>query len=151
MNNKSLSGSVAWYDLGNLIVRSLGFILLPLYSNLISTSEFGNYALLMSVYTVISVFFQFGMFGALNKFYLEEKYEQKKLLIFSSILNTIIIIGVILTTVLWFLSPEISRVVFNTNTFAGLLTLTFVAILFETVGSFILFLLKTMGLAKQVV
>jgi len=151
MNNKSLTGSVAWYTLGNLFVRSLGFLLLPLYSNLISTSEFGNYALLMSVYTVISVFFQFGMFGALNKFYIEEKSEQKKLLIFSSILNTIIIIGIIFTTILWFLSPEISHIVFNTNTFAGLLTLTFIAILFETVGSCILFLLKTMGLAKKVV
>ena len=151
MNNKSLSGSVAWYTLGNLFVRSLGFILLPLYSNLISTSEFGNYALLMSVYTVMSVFFQFGMFGALNKFYIEEKSEEKKFLIFSSILNTIIIIGVVLTIVLWLISPVISSVVFNTNTFAGLLTITFIAVLFETIGSYILFLLKTMGFAKKVV
>lgn len=151
MNNKSLSGSVAWYALGNLIVRSLGFILLPLYSNLITTSEFGNYALLMSVYTIMSVFFQFGMFGALNKFYIEEKSEEKKFLIFSSILNTIIIIGVVLTTVLWQLSPVISRVVFNTNAFSGLLTISFVAVLFETIGSYILFLLKTTGYAKKVV
>src|ERR1035437_7293700 len=151
MNNKSLSGSVAWYDLGNLIVRSLGFILLPLYSNLITTSEFGNYALLMSVYTIMSVFFQFGMFGALNKFYIEEKSEEKKFLIFSSILNTIIIIGVVLITVLWQLSPVISRVVFNTNAFSGLLTISFVAVLFETIGSYILSLLKTTGYAKKVV
>src|ERR1035437_9544003 len=101
MNNKSLSGSVAWYGLGNLFVRSLAFILLPLYSNLISTTEFGNYSLLLSVYAVVQVFFQFGMFGALNKFFIEEKSEKKKVMISSSILNSIIIIGIFLTIVLW--------------------------------------------------
>ena len=151
MKNRSLSGSVAWYGLGNLFVRSLSFLLLPLYSNLISTSEFGNYALLMSVYAVVQVFFQFGMFGALNKFFIEEKSEKKKLLIFSSILNSIIIIGIFLTIVLWLLSSEISGLVFHSTGFAELLTITFVAVLFETISFYILFLLKTMGYAKKVV
>src|ERR1017187_7559033 len=151
MNNKSLSGSVAWYGLGNLFVRSLSFILLPLYSNLISTSEFGNYSLLMSVYAVVQVFFQFGMFGALNKFYIEEKSENKKLLIFSSIINSIFIIASFLTFTLWLLSSQISVIVFNSPDFKNILTLTFVSLLFETLGFYILSLLKTMGLAKKVV
>ena len=151
MNNKSLSGSVAWYGLGNLFVRSLAFILLPLYSNLISTTEFGNYSLLLSVYAVVQVFFQFGMFGALNKFYIAEKSENKKLLIFSSILNSIIIIASFLTITLWLLSSQISVIVFNSPDFKGILTLTFVALFFETLGFYILSLLKTMGLAKRVV
>src|ERR1039458_9631989 len=151
MNNKSLSVSVAWYGLGNLFVRSLSFILLPLYSNLISTSEFGNYSLLMSVYAVVQVFFQFGMFGALNKFYIEEKSENKKLLIFSSIINSIFIIASFLTFTLWLLSSQISVIVFNSPDFKNILTLTFVSLLFETLGFYILSLLKTMGLAKKVV
>jgi O-antigen/teichoic acid export membrane protein len=151
MNNKSLSGSVAWYGLGNLFVRSLAFILLPLYSNLISTSEFGNYSLLISVYAVVQVFFQFGMFGALNKFYIAEKSENKKLLIFSSILNSIVIIASFLTLILWLLSSQISVLIFNSPDFKNILTLTFVALFFETLGFYILSLLKTMGRAKKVV
>jgi O-antigen/teichoic acid export membrane protein len=151
MNNKSLSGSVAWYGLGNLFVRSLSFILLPLYSNLISTTEFGNYSLLLSVYAVVQVFFQFGMFGALNKFYIAEKSENKKLLIFSSILNSIIIIALFLTLILWLLSSDISVIIFKSTDFKGLLTLTFVALFFETLGFYILTLLRTMELAKKVV
>jgi O-antigen/teichoic acid export membrane protein len=151
MNNKSLSGSVAWYGLGNLFIRSLSFILLPLYSNLISTTEFGNYSLLLSVYAIVQVFFQFGMFGALNKFYIAEKSENKKLLIFSSILNSIIIIAAFLTLILWLLSSDISIVIFNSSDFKELLTLTFVALFFETLGFYILSLLRTMELAKKVV
>jgi len=151
MNSKSLSGSVAWYGLGNLFVRSLAFILLPLYSNLISTAEFGNYSLLISVYAVVQVFFQFGMFGALNKFYIAEKSENKKLLIFSSILNSIVIIASLLTLTLWLLSSQISVIIFNSSDFKNILTLTFVALFFETLGFYILSLLKTMGRAKKVV
>jgi O-antigen/teichoic acid export membrane protein len=151
MNNKSLSGSVAWYGLGNLFVRSLAFLLLPLYSNLISITEFGNYSLLLSVYAVVQVFFQFGMFGALNKFYIAEKSENKKLLIFSSILNSIIVIASFLTLILWLLSSKISVMIFNSPDFKNILTLTFIALLFETLGFYILSLLKTMGRAKKVV
>jgi len=81
MNKTSLSKSVAWYGLGNIFVRALSFLLLPLYSNLLSTKSFGDYSLLMSVYAVALVIYQFGMFGALNKFFIEEKSEQKKKLI----------------------------------------------------------------------
>ncbi|MDR3668869.1 MAG: oligosaccharide flippase family protein, partial [Ignavibacteriaceae bacterium] len=151
MNNKSLSGSVAWYGLGNLLVRSLSFILLPLYSNLITTTEFGNYSLLLSVYAVVQVFFQFGMFGALNKFYIEEKSESKKKLIFSSVLNTIVIIALFLTLIFWHLSSRISLIIFNSTDFKNILSLTFVALFFETLGFYILTLLKTQGLAKKVV
>jgi O-antigen/teichoic acid export membrane protein len=151
MNKSNLSASVAWYGLGNLFVRSLSFILLPLYSNLISTTEFGNYSLLLSVYAVVQVFFQFGMFGALNKFYIEEKTDYKKLLIFSSILNSIIIIASFLTLTLWLLSSDISIIIFKSPDFKNILTLTFVALLYETLGFYILSLLKTMGQAKKVV
>jgi O-antigen/teichoic acid export membrane protein len=152
MNNKnSLSGPVVWYGLGNLFVRSLSFILLPLYSNLISTIEFGDYSLLMSVYAILQVFFQFGMFGALNKFYIEEKSDEKKALIFSSILNSIIIIGISFTIMLWFFSTYISYSVFSTSNFKDLLILTSFALLFETVAFYILSLLKTMGRPRMVV
>ena len=151
MKKRSLSGSVAWYGLGNLFVRSLSFILLPLYSNLISPTEFGNYSLLLSVYAVVQVFFQFGMFGALNKFYIEEKSENKKLLIFSSILNSIIIIASFLTLMLWLLSSQISIIVFNSPDFKDILILTFAALFFETFSFYILSWLKTLELAKKVV
>src|SRR3989304_7725967 len=132
MKIKSLSNSVAWYGMGNLFIRSVSFILLPLYSNLISTAEFGNYALLMSVYTIASVIYQLGMHGSLNKFYIEAKTEERKKLIFSSIINSILLFGIVVTIFLSLFSDWLSVLIFETSEFSSLLVLIFVSLLFET-------------------
>jgi O-antigen/teichoic acid export membrane protein len=151
MNKTSLSSSVVWYSIGNIFVRSVGFFLLPLYSNLISTSDFGNYSLLMSVYAIALVVYQLGMFSAMNKYYIEESSEAKRRLIFSSILNSIIIAGTILTILLSLSSALLSDLIFSSTNFATLLVLLFISILFDTINAYNLFLLKTKELAKKAV
>ena len=105
----SLSKSTAWYTVGNLFVRSVSFLLLPLYSNLISTEEFGNYALVMSLYAVIAVFYQSGLQSALSKYYLEEDNESKRKEIFSTIINSVGIIGLILTVIIFLSAGWIAK------------------------------------------
>ena len=87
MNKRpGLSYSTFLYGLGNLFVRSINFILLPLYSNLITTEEFGNYSLIMSFYAIASVFYQAGLSSGLTGFYIQKKnYSGKE--IFSTIFN----------------------------------------------------------------
>ncbi len=151
MNKTSLSKSVAWYGLGNIFARSVGFFLLPLYSNLISPHEFGNYSLLMSVYAFGVVIYQLGMHNALNKFFIEEKTESNRRIIFSSIINSIFIMGIILTLILWLFSQKLSIVIFGTNEFSSLLVVVYISILFESLVSYLLYLLKTLELAKKAV
>lgn len=151
MNNSSLSKSVAWYGAGNLFIRSLSFILLPLYSNLITTEEFGNFALLMSVYAIGIVIYQFGMQSALNKFFIEEKSEDRKKLIFSSVFNSILIIGIVFSVIFWFAAPQFSILIFDSEKYSYLLILIIISILIETLSFFILYLLKTRELAKKTV
>jgi len=122
-----------------------------MYSNLISTKEFGNYSLLMSVFAVVSVVYQFGMYAALNKFYIEEENEEKKKIIFSSILNAIFIIGILLTAGLSIEANEISKAIFSTGDFSFLLILLFVTLVIETLNFYIIYLLKTKELPKQTV
>mgnify|MGYP001277112085 CR=1 FL=1 len=149
MNNSSFSKSVAWYGIGNFFIRALSILLLPLYSNLLSIEEFGNFALLMSIYSIGVVIYQFGMQSALNKFFIEEKSEEKKKLIFSSIFNSIILIGILCTSVLWFTAPQISLLIFDSLNQSEIIKLIIVVIFLETFTFFILYLLKTKGLAKK--
>jgi O-antigen/teichoic acid export membrane protein len=148
---KSLSKSVAWYGLGNLFIRSVSFVLLPFYSNLISTSEFGNYALLMSVYAIISVLYQFGMHGTLNKFYIEEYDEGRRKIIFSTLLNFIILFGVIFTVLFCLTAKPISEIVFGSTKYSSLFILIFNSLLIETLCFYILLLLKTKELSRLAV
>ncbi|HED06353.1 MAG TPA: hypothetical protein ENI61_06690 [Ignavibacteria bacterium] len=147
----SLSGSIAWYSIGSLFIRSFSFLLLPLYSNLISTGEFGDYALIMSLYAIISVFYQAGMQSGLTKFYLEEKTTGKRREIFSTILNFLVISGAILTIVIIFFSKEISFAVLNSIKYDELINLIFLSLFIETLGNFCLHLLKTKEAPRSVV
>ncbi len=147
----SLSGSTAWYGLGNLFIRSVSFLLLPLYSNLITTGEFGSYALIMSLYAIISVLYQAGMQSGLTKFYLQEKLPEKRNEIFSTGLNAILISGAVLTLIVIIFSGKISSIVLNSEKYSELINIIFIALFLETAGNFCLHLLKTKEASKSVV
>ena len=147
----SLSKATAWYTVGNLFVRSVSFLLLPLYSNLISTEDFGNYALVMSLYAVIAVFYQSGLQSALSKYYLEEANEGKRKEIFSTILNTTGIIGLILTVLIFLLSGWIALEALGSSGYGDLIRIIFAALFFESITFITLHLLRTKELARKVV
>ncbi len=150
-NSKSLSGSTIWYSFGNFVVRSMSFILLPLYSHLISTNDFGIYSLLMSFYAIAAVFFQSGMQNALMKYYLETPDIDQKKKIFSSIINSIFALGVLFTFTGILFSKEISQLVLGASQYSKLTALLFISLFLDTLGYFGLHLLKTQVKAKKVV
>jgi len=143
--------STAFYSLGNLFTRSISFLLLPLYSNLLSTKEFGDYALIMSLYALVSTLYQFGMQNGLTKFYIEESSPHKRKKIFSTILNFILLFGGLLTAIAIFISPRISEIVLNDSQYSDFIRLIFIALYLETAGYFFLHLLKTQERSKTVV
>jgi len=151
MPEKSLTKSVAWYSLGNIFIRSLSFILLPLYSNLIPTKEFGNYALLLSIYAIASVFYQFGMHGAFNKYFIAARSDKRRIMVFSTILNFVILSGIILTVLFFIFAYQVSIMIFGDTNFVYLLKLIFAALFIETLTFYILFLLKTKEESKKAV
>lgn len=149
MKKLSLSRSVAWYGIGNIFIRFLSFVLLPIYSNLIGISDFGNYALLISIYSIVSVVYQFGTQSVLNKFYIEESDKDKRKLIFSTVLNSILILGVFLIILFTINSKLLSAIIFGTNKFSLLLIIIFFTILFDVLGVYVLSLLKTNEEARK--
>lgn len=147
----SVFESTAWYGLGNLFVRSVSFLLLPLYSNLITTEEFGTYTLLMSVYVIMSVFYHGGLHSVFTRYYLQEKDESKRNIIFSSAVNSILIISTMLTLVALIFSSEISALALGSADYGKLVRLTFGALFFENIAVFLLQLFKTKELSRIVV
>ncbi|HSD63979.1 MAG TPA: oligosaccharide flippase family protein, partial [Ignavibacteriaceae bacterium] len=121
------------------------------YSNLISTEDFGDYSLIMSLYAVIAVFYQSGLQSALSKYYLEEKDEGKRKEIFSTIINSAGIIGLILTVVIFILAGWISKEATGAVNYENLIRIVFAALFFETITFITLHLLRTKELARKVV
>jgi len=152
MQKKSgLFEATAWYGMGNLIVRLVSFILLPLYSNLIPVEQFGIYSLMMSIYAISGVFYQFGMSASLTNFYLKENDESARKIIFSTIVNAIIILGLVLTVIAFSISSFLTDKILGSSEYSFLLILLFIIIFIETISNYILQLFKTLELSKKVV
>lgn len=152
MQKKSgLFEATAWYGIGNLVVRLFSFILLPLYSNLIPVEQFGVYSLMMSMYAIAGVFYQFGMTASLTKLYLQVNVESARKLVFSTIVNSIIILGLILTVIAFSISSFLTDKILGSSEYSILLILLFIIIFVETISNYILQLFKTLELSKKVV
>lgn len=143
--------STFWYGAGNLVVRLINFALLPLYSNLISVDQFGVYSLLMSVYSVAAVLYNIGMPSSLTNFYLKESDQRRRKVIFSSVINTVGILGLFLTLTAIISSRFLANGILGEEKFQLLIQLVFIALFVDTVSMFILQLYKTLEQSKRVV
>jgi len=68
-------GQTAIYGLGYLLVRAVSFLLLPLYTNLLTPSETGFIFLFLTLLAFLNTFYNMGMDSALLKFYDKEKFN----------------------------------------------------------------------------
>ncbi len=150
-SNRSVIKSTIWYIAGNFILRAVHFLLLPLYSQVIPTNEFGNYALIAAFYTVAIIFYQGGLQQGLSKYYLESNDENYKKEIFSSILNTTLIVSAILSVAGIIFAKNVSLILLSTIKYDNLIVIVFISLFSENFSYFLLYLLKTKEQAKQVV
>lgn len=147
----SLFKSTAWYTLGNLFARSLGFILLPFYSNLIPAEDFGRYALLMSAYAVMSAVYQGGLFPGFSKYFLETDDENKRKKIFTSCFLLILLISLVITVLASIFSQDVSSLILGSRGYGRLVVLTAWMLFIDTIFLTVLHLLKTREKSKEVI
>jgi len=146
----SLFVSTIWYTLGNVFLRAVNFLLLPLYSNLISPEDFGVYSLIVSTYTIIAVVYQGGLQSSLTKFYLEANNGTGRKNVFSTIINFVTLISLVFTFVFILFSKDLSYYIAGKSEYYGDFSLIFMALFFETISFYIIHLLRTQELAKYV-
>ena len=82
MNAKSLIKDTLIYGSGNLICRAISFFVFPLYTYVLTTSDFGTMELVNTGAGIISVIINLGLNNSLQRFYYDtgtDKYEQRVL------------------------------------------------------------------------
>lgn len=74
---KSLIGQTAIYGISSIIGRFLNYLLVPLYTNIFSPSEYGIVTELYAYSSFLLIFFTYGMETAFFRFVQEGAYSQK--------------------------------------------------------------------------
>ncbi|HOJ17306.1 MAG: oligosaccharide flippase family protein [Ignavibacteriales bacterium] len=149
-DKNSLFASTIWYTIGNVFLRAVNFLLLPLYSNLILPEDFGVYSLILSTYTIVAVIYQGGLQSSLTKFYLESGTFRERKVVFSTILNFVTILSLLLTFIFIIFSKDLSKLITGNVIYYGDFSLIFMALFFETISFYILHLLRTQELSRNV-
>lgn len=104
----------------------------------------------MSSYTILSVFYQGGLSAGFTKYFLEEKDEDSKEVIFLSVFNIILIISLFLSTIGIAASQKLSFLLLKTHGYSLHVIVAFGMLLFDALSFYILHLLRTREQAKKV-
>ena len=106
---KQLSKHTLVYGVGNILNRGLTFLLLPFYTNLISTEVFGVYSLIYSFIALTNVFFIHGMDTAFMRYFIPEKDPKQRTQILNTVYTSIFVSTSLLSAGIYFLLPRISQ------------------------------------------
>lgn len=76
MSLKQFGKDTLIYSAGNLFIRFVSFMLVPVYTNVFTQDEYGTYSLIFTFIGFIQIFYNYGMASALMKFYKDDPSEK---------------------------------------------------------------------------
>ena len=126
-------GSV--YSLGNMLSKVVGFVMIPVYTSYLTPKDYGTLELLTLVSIVLSTVLALRMSSGMTRFYLQYKTMQERNHLVSTLLIFITCIAIISGLTLSFNSVFFSKLVFETDIYAGFFVFIFVTLSFELINS----------------
>ena len=118
------------YGLGSVIGQAISFLLLPLYTQYLTPSDYGTMALVDVVKGLIGLVISLGMVSALGRFYYEYDDEKNRNVIISSAYWVVIITILLFLPLVWYLSPVFSELIFHTIEYARIFQVALLSLLF---------------------
>ena len=130
-NIRNTAKHTAVYSIGNIAIKILGFMLLPLYTDKLSVSDFGTLGLLEVTAAFMVAVFGFRIPTAMMRWCANAKSpEEEKSVISTSILTLLAILGLYLVGS-YFLRGTYSHLIFQSDDFIPYLTILFISVTFE--------------------
>jgi O-antigen/teichoic acid export membrane protein len=139
---KKLSSHTLIYGFGEVIVRAVGFLLIPLYTRFLTTDDYGVWSLLQTFQLILILVLGLGFTSAVFKVYHETKDEKEKDRVVSTALLFLLAWGLPVTLVLSLSAVPLSRMVFGSVREAVYLRYVFVAVFLDLVRLVALALLR---------
>jgi len=93
MSIRKLGKQSLIYGIGHILARLVTFFLLPLYTNIFSTKEYGVVALFYTFLAFMNVIMRYGLGAAFLKFYVPADKDER-LVIFSNVIFSLFITGI---------------------------------------------------------
>ncbi len=139
---KNILKQSAIYGLGKISGRIVGFILLPLYTEKISVSDYGVLALLEAIIQFGAIFFEFGLKGGLFRWLNIYEDDKKKGSIIFTTLLWITAVSIIILFLGFYLKVSFARFLFGSDNYNYLFNYIFILISLELIRSILFTLVR---------
>lgn len=128
---KSVAKHFLVYGLGNILSRIVSFILIPVYTHYLVTSEYGTLELLELTTYIAGMFLALGISQSVMRFYYDSEDPSERQEVVSTALFSIWVVS--LFAVIWFIlfAEDVSILVFKSTDNADLFRLVFLTLMFS--------------------
>lgn len=125
-NIKKMAGNTLIYGLGNILNRAITFLLLPLYINMMTPSEYGALNLIYPFLAIMNVVYMYGLDAAFMRFFIPEKSRQRRQEIFSIVYLSILASTVLITAGLFLAKASIANLLLGDDPATSVFGLAFI-------------------------
>lgn len=112
-NIKRLFKHSAIYGIGHIVSRSINFLLLPLYTNILPRDDYGVVGLLFTYIAILTIVYTYGLDAGFFRFYILEDSREGRISIFSTAFITIVVTSIVLSGILFFAAGPVAQAVFS--------------------------------------
>lgn len=121
-----MAGNTLVYGMGNILNRAITFLLLPLYINMMTPTEFGALNLIYPFLAIMNVVYMYGLDAAFMRFFIPEKDQQRRQEIFSVVYLSILVTTTLITLVLFLSKAPISNLLLGDDPATSVFGLAFI-------------------------
>ncbi len=121
---KNLAGKSVIYGLGSILLKVVGFFLLPLYTRYLTPADYGVIAVAITVMVILSIIYTLGLNGALTRFYFDTQDETGRRRNSGTIWTGMILVATGMTVLMDRLGANLFPLIFREVPFAPYIRLT---------------------------
>ncbi len=110
---KKLIKHSAVYGIGHIVSRFLGFLLMPIHTNVFLPEEYRTPTLLFAALAILNIIFSYGLDSAFLRFFIIEESKKKKHYIFSTAFWMILGTGLCFSSIMIFNPAPFSNIIFR--------------------------------------
>ncbi len=114
---KRLIKHSAVYGLGHIVNRSIGFLLLPLYTNVFSAEAFGIVGLMVTYLTISTLIYCYGLDAGFMRHYVLADSPNQRRTIFTSAFVALFVSSLVFSGLMAFFAVPLSALLFSIDSF----------------------------------
>lgn len=150
MGNKKVIKNSIIYTFCNLILKAFSFLLLPVYTTFLTTTDYGITNIVTSFTSVMSFVVVFSLYSAIIRFYVDYKDDMEKVKrLYGTIITFTLISGTIFVIIFLIAKPFIMKYIFNGMDFSPTVLLVLIGLVFSCLQTVYQFILRAMEMAKK--